>query len=246
VAELHEASMLARMQGEDAPQAAPPDQLGLVAVAAGDGILTIFRSFGVKGLVHGGQTFNPSAEEIVEGIRRARAEEVIVLPNNRNVVGSARSAAEIAIEENAAKRVEVVPTESPLQAFSALVAFDQDASLDENVATMTAEGLRTKHGEVAYAVRAADTPAGHVEQGQCIGLWAGEVVCVADDAGGAVIAVLERMIDEGDSLATLVYGADVDEWTAHELGKRITHAFGIEVEVHRGGQPHYPYLIGIE
>lgn len=246
VAELHEAAVLARLQSEPDAAAAPEQRLGLVAVAAGDGILTIFRSFGVQGLVHGGQTFNPSAEEIVDGIRRARAEEVIVLPNNKNVIASARTAAQIAVEEHIAKRVEVVPSESPLQAFSAIVAFDPDASLEDNVEAMTSEGLRTKHAEVAHAVRTADTPAGHVEEGQCIGLVAGQVVTISDDAQQGVLDVLEKMLEEGDSLATLVYGAEIDEWTAHELGKRIAERYGIEVEVHRGGQPHYPFLIGVE
>jgi dihydroxyacetone kinase-like predicted kinase len=224
----------------------PLDRLGLVAVAAGDGILEIFRSMGVRGLVPGGQTFNPSAEEILVGIRQARADEVIVLPNNRNVIASARTAAEIAVDEGIAKRVEVVPTESPLQGFTALVAFDRDAALDDNVEAMTSEGLATKHGEVAYAVRTTETPAGHVEEGQCLGLAAGGVKVVADDAEEAVMGVLETMLEGSDSLVTLVYGADVDEWSAHEVGKRVAERFSVEVEVHRGGQPHYPFLVGVE
>jgi dihydroxyacetone kinase-like predicted kinase len=224
----------------------PLEHLGLVAVAAGDGILEIFRSLGVKGLVPGGQTFNPSAEEILAGIRRAGAEEVIVLPNNKNVISSARTAASIATDEGIAKRVDVVPTESPLQGFTALVAFDRDVSLDDNVAAMTDEALATKHGEVAYAVRSTQTPAGRVEEGQALGLAAGGVKVIADDADDAVMGVVESMLEDGDSLVTLVYGADVDEWHAHALGKRVGERFGVEVEVHRGGQPHYPFLIGIE
>jgi hypothetical protein len=224
----------------------PLEHIGLVAVAAGDGILEIFKSLGVRGLVPGGQTFNPSAEEILIGIRRARAEEVIVLPNNKNVISSARTAAEIATDEGVAKRVDVVPTESPLQGFTALVAFDRDLSLEENVEAMTTEALATKHGEVAYAVRSAETPVGHVEQGQCLGLASGGVKVVADDADDAVMGVVEAVLSDGDSLVTLVYGADVDEWHAHELGKRVGERFSVEVEVHRGGQPHYPFLIGIE
>jgi len=246
VAEQHEAAVLAKMRGEEAPEAGPPETLGLVAVAAGDGILAIFGSFGVRGLVRGGQTFNPSAEEILEGIRRANADEVIVLPNNRNVIASARTAAEIAVDEGIAKRVEVLPTESPLQAFTALVAFDRDSSLEENVEAMSDEGLGTKHGEVAHAVRAADTPAGHVDEGQCLGLSGGEVCAITDDPQEGVLAVLEHMLAEGDELVTLVYGADIDEWSAHELGKRVAERFSVDVEVHRGGQPHYPFLIGVE
>jgi DAK2 domain fusion protein YloV len=246
IAEQHEAAVLARMHEAQAGAEEPLDRLGLVAVAAGDGILEIFRSMGVRGLVPGGQTFNPSAEEILVGIRQARADEVIVLPNNRNVIASARTAAEIAVDEGIAKRVEVVPTESPLQGFTALVAFDRDAALDDNVEAMTSEGLATKHGEVAYAVRTTETPAGHVEEGQCLGLAAGGVKVVADDAEEAVMGVLETMLEGSDSLVTLVYGADVDEWSAHEVGKRVAERFSVEVEVHRGGQPHYPFLVGVE
>jgi hypothetical protein len=246
IAEQHEAAVLARMQEVQVEADVPLERLGLVAVAAGDGILEIFRSMGVRGLVPGGQTFNPSAEEILVGIRQARANEVVVLPNNRNVIASARAAAEVAVDEGVAKHVEVVPTESPLQGFTALVAFDRDSSLDENVESMTTEGLATKHGEVAYAVRTTETPVGHVEEGQCLGLVAGGVKIVADDAADAVLGVLEAMLESSDSLVTLVYGADVDEWSAHELGKRVGQRFGVEVEVHRGGQPHYPFLIGVE
>lgn len=240
----HEAAILARMHGDD--EATPLDRLGLVAVAAGDGILEIFRSLGVKGLVPGGQTFNPSAEEILVGIRQARAEEIIVLPNNKNVISSARTAAQIAMEEGVARNVDVVPSESPLQGFTAIVAFDRDATLDDNVKAMTDEALSTKHGEVAYAVRTTETPAGHVEEGQALGLAGGGVKVVGDDADEAVMGVIESMVSDGDSLVTLVYGADVDEWHAHALGKRVEERFGVEVEVHRGGQPSYPFLIGIE
>jgi DAK2 domain fusion protein YloV len=245
VSDLHTADVLAHMQ-EPQVDETPVDALGLVAVAAGDGILEIFRSFGVKGLVPGGQTFNPSAEEILVGIRQAHADEVIVLPNNKNVVASARAAAEIAVDEGIAKRVEVIATESPLQAFTALVAFNRDASLEDNVQAMTEQALATKHGEVAYAVRTTETPAGHVDEGQALGLAAGSVRVVANDAEEAVVGVLETLLDRDDSLVTLVYGADVDEWTAHAFGKRIADRFGVEVEVHHGGQPHYPFLIGVE
>jgi DAK2 domain fusion protein YloV len=242
----HTAAVLAHMQEIQADAETPVERLGIVAVAAGTGILEIFKSMGVRGLVPGGQTFNPSAEEILVGIRQARAEEVVLLPNNRNVIASARTAADVAVDEGLAKRVEVVPTESPLQGFTALVAFDRDASLDANVEAMTSEGLATKHGEVAYAIRTTETPVGHVEQGQCLGLAGGGVKVVADDAEEAVIGVLESTLEPTDSLVTLVYGADVDEWSAHALGKRVGERFGVEVEVHSGGQPHYPFLIGVE
>jgi uncharacterized protein len=240
----HEASVLSRMRV--VPDDTDLDRIGLVAVAAGDGILEIFRSLGVKGLVPGGQTFNPSAEEILVGIRQAHAEEVLVLPNNKNVISSARTAAQIAMEEGIARHVEVVPTESPLQGFTAIVAFDRDVPLDENAAAMTTEALHTKHGEVAYAVRTTETPVGHVEEGQALGLAGGGVKVVGDDADDAVKGVIASMLEESDSLVTLVYGADVDEWHAHALGKRVEERFGVEVEVHRGGQPSYPFLIGIE
>ncbi|HVL80813.1 MAG TPA: DAK2 domain-containing protein [Actinomycetota bacterium] len=247
VAEVHTEAVLARMRGEGEPEEEGPlTPLGVVAVAAGDGILAVFRSLGVRGLVPGGQTFNPSAEEIIRAVRAARAEQVIVLPNNKNVIASARTAAQVAVEEGIAKRVEVIPTESPLQAFTALLSFDQEGDLDAVVEAMSAETERTRHGEVAYAVRSADTPVGHVERGQCLGMRDGQVVTIGDDPAQTVMQVLEEMVQGDGSLVTLVYGEGIDEWSAHELGKRVADAFGGEVEVHRGGQPHYPYLIGVE
>lgn len=247
VAAQHEAAVLARMHERDEAAASEPAAAyGLVAVTSGDGIRDIFSSLGVTGLVPGGQTFNPSAEEILVGIRQARAENVIVLPNNRNVIASARTAAEIAVDDGIARQVRVIPTESPLQGFTALVAFDGDATLDENADSMTKDALATKHGEVAYAVRSAQTPAGPVREGQCLGLAGGDVKVVAGDPHDAVMAVLETMLSPADSLVTIVYGGDIDEWSGHELGKRVASKFGVEVEVHYGGQPHYPFLIGVE
>jgi DAK2 domain fusion protein YloV len=246
VAAQHEADVLAKMHDDEAAHTKTMQPYGLVAVSSGDGLRDIFSSLGVTGLVPGGQTFNPSAEEILVGIRQAHAEQVIVLPNNKNVIASARTAAEIAVGDGVAKRVEVIPTESPLQGFTALVAFETDATLEENVASMTKDALATKHGEIAYAVRSAQTPAGPVREGQCLGLAGGQVKAVADDAQDAVMSVLESMLQTADSLVTIVYGANIDEWSAHQLGKRVGSKFGVEVEVHYGGQPHYPFLIGVE
>ena len=246
VSAQHEAAVLAKMHGGEGDHSQALDTYGLVAVSSGDGIREIFKSLGVTGLVPGGQTFNPSAEEILVGIRQAHAEQVIVLPNNKNVIGSAKTAAKIAVDDGIAKRVEVVPTESPLQGFTALVAFETDATIEDNLASMTKDAQATKHGEIAHAVRAAQTPAGPVREGQSLGLAGGEVKAVADDPQDAVISVLESMLSSADSLVTLVYGAGIDEWSAHELGKRIGAKFGVEVEVHYGGQPHYPFLIGVE
>lgn len=220
----------------------PAPTSAVVAVVTGDGVARIFRSLGVQRLVLGGQSMNPSTSEMLEAIDSLASDQVIVLPNNRNIRPVAEQAGALS-----SKKVRVVPTESIVEGFSALMAYDPASGADENEAAMRASAARVVSAEVTRAVRNAVTTAGTVREGEWIGLANGEVVVVADSPAGAAFALLDRVLTQDHELVTLIEGEGA---TAGDT-RRITtwiHDEHPEVatEVHHGGQPLYPYLLGIE
>ena len=214
----------------------------VVAVVAGSGLEKIFRSLGVTALVAGGQSMNPSAAELLAAIAQCAAREVVVLPNNANVVLVARQAAELATVP-----VRVVPTHAVVEGLSALVAFNPQSSAEVNVEAMAHAAQRVRAGEVTRAVRDATTEVGTVRQGDWLAVRRGHVTAVADSMEKACLAILDQLLDDGSELVTVVEGAGalagVTEAIEAAVGARAPSA---EVEVHRGGQPTYPYYIGVE
>ncbi|MCR4399753.1 MAG: DAK2 domain-containing protein [Syntrophomonadaceae bacterium] len=222
------------------PEAAPlPPQraVGVVAVASGEGVADILRSLGVDQVVDGGQTMNPSTEDLASACQRVEAAGVIILPNNSNVVMAAQQARHLCD-----RPVAVVPTASVMQGIAAMVAFDPQGELATVVSNMEEEAARIK-----WAVRDTTFNGLQIRQGDAIGLIGG-VVAVADSSvEEAVLKVLERMLGEEDELITLLYGQDVSAEQAAGLKSRIEQAFpGRDVELHRGGQPHYHYFLSVE
>ncbi len=213
-----------------------------VAVVAGNGLERIFRSLGVAALVAGGQSMNPSAAELLAAIAECSAREVVVLPNNANVVLVARQAAEIATVP-----VRVVPTHAVVEGLSALVAFNPEASAEANVEAMAHAAQRVRAGEVTRAVRDATTEVGTVHQGDWLAVRRGHVTAVADSMQSACLAIVDQLLDDDSELVTVVEGvgalAGVTEAIEAAVAARVPSA---EVEVHRGGQPTYPYYIGVE
>jgi DAK2 domain fusion protein YloV len=220
----------------------PPPTTGVVAVVTGEGIGRIFRSLGVHHQVRGGQSMNPSTAQILEAVEAVGSDQVIVLPNNKNI----RPVAE-QVDALTDRRVAVVPTGSIVEGFSALLAYDPAAGVEENEAAMRASAARVLPAEVTQAVRDAQTEAGPVRQGDWIGLSRDGVVSVADTAVGATFALLDRLLTNDHELVTLIEGEGA---TAADT-RRITAWLSdehprVSTEVHHGGQPLYPYLLGIE
>ena len=216
--------------------------VGMVAVALGDGMEAVFRGLGVIGVVAGGDTMNPSVQELKDAAERANAEAVVLLPNNRNVVPAAEQAA-----ESAGKPVYVVPTKSMPQGVAAALAFDADAGAEENAEDMTAAAGEVRTGEVTTAVRSASVDGVDVEAGQLMGLLEHRVVAAGGALPDVVAAVLrEAEVSEGE-LVTLYAGEPVAEDDGASVADALAAAFpGVELEVMRGGQPHYHFLISIE
>lgn len=229
--------------GEEAePPAGPPAVTGVVAVATGDGVRRIFRSLGVRHVVAGGQSMNPSTAQILEAVEAVPSEEVVVLPNNRNILPVAEQAAALA-----RKKVRVVPTAGIQEGFAALLEYDPQAGAEENAEGMRAAAERVVAGEVTRAVRPSESSAGRIRTGDYIGLSRSGIVSVAPTLAEATCKLLDALVGEGHEIVTLIEGegagpADtrrVVEWL-HE------HRPGVEVERHEGGQPLYPYLVSVE
>jgi uncharacterized protein len=213
----------------------------VVAVVTGEGVGRIFRSLGVHHLVPGGQSMNPSTAEILAVVDSLEADQVVVLPNNKNI----RPVAE-QVNGLTDKAVRVVPTDSIVEGFAALLAYDPAAGADVNLAAMSASASRVLAGEVTRAVRDASTGAGPVREGDWIGLSAEGVVSIADSPSGAASGLLARLVPDRE-LVTVIEGEGA---TPNET-RRITEWLSDEcpdvaVEVHHGGQPLYPYLFGVE
>jgi len=222
--------------------AGPPPTTGVVAVVTGEGIGRIFRSLGVHHQVRGGQSMNPSTAQILEAVEAVHSDQVIILPNNKNI----RLVAE-QVDALTEKTVRVVPTGSTVEGFAALLAYDPGAEAGENEQAMSASATRVLPAEVTQAVRDAATDVGPVKEGDWIGLSRGAVVSVADSPAGAAFALLDRVLTDQHELVTLIEG----EGATPADTRRITTWLhdehpDVATEVHRGGQPLYPYLFGIE
>ncbi len=214
----------------------------MVAVAAGDGLASIFRDFGVAAVVRGGQSANPSTGELLAAIEAVDADEVLLLPNNPNVVLAARQVAELAD-----RPVHVVPTRNAAEGFSALMALDPGETAAANVADMTERGRGLATLQVTTAVRDAKVSGRKVHKGQTIVLDPDDGLVAADgDPESAVLAAVATLAP-GIELVTMFYGDGAELAEAEALARRIADDRpGIEVEVRHGGQPHYRYLISAE
>jgi len=214
----------------------------VVAVAVGAGLERLLRSVGVHEVIAGGQSMNPSTAQILEAVDRAPADAVIVLPNNKNIVAVAQQ-----VDGLTELAVGVVPTHSVVEALTALVSYDPDASLSDNLVAMNEAASRVRAGEVTQAVRDSTADCGPIAQGDWIALGRDGVCAVAATAVDATIGLLRELVEPESELVTVLVGAgaraaDTARIRDH-LGLDQPH---VEVEVHEGGQPLYPYLIGVE
>lgn len=233
----------ARTDALAAEEAAVSKPLGFVAVAAGEGNAKILKSLGVDVVVSGGQTMNPSTKDLLDAAGEVNADAVIFLPNNKNIIMAAQSACELADKPCA-----VVPTRSVPEAFAALFGFDEDASLDDNVESMTEAYADVKTGEVTTAIKdskdAHDNP---IKEGDVIGIADGSIESVGSSTEEVVMALLSVMdADDADTL-TILAGEDIDDDAFDALVARIEEAHeDLEIDAHRGDQPLYPIVMSVE
>ncbi len=220
----------------------PTPATAVVAVVVGEGVGRIFTTLGVRALVKGGQSMNPSTAELVSAVRATGSPQVIILPNNRNI----RAVAE-QVDKLVDVDVRVVPTDSIVEGFAALLSYDPDAGVEENHQTMSASAQHVVAGEVTRAVRDTHTDAGDVKTGDWIGLGAGGVLAIADSIEEVNAKLLVALVKDEHELFTIIEGDGSTKEATSALSKFATTRFPqLCVEVHHGGQPLYPYLFGIE
>lgn len=228
-------------------ESADPDPVelkpvGLVAVCVGRGMAEIFTSLGADEVVVGGKTMNPSTEDLVSAINRVPAESVVLLPNNKNVLFAAQQAVELA-----GKPVKVVPTRTIPQGISAAMAFDLDASLDENYDRMKDAADMVATGEVTYAVRSTKTGNLDINEKDIIGLADGEIRVAARSIDEVGIELLKLLVDEDKEIISIYYGEQINADEANAFLSKVEETFpDLEVELHDGGQPLYYYVFGVE
>ena len=221
----------------------PPVTTAVVAVCSGDGLAELFSNLRVQGIVTGGQTLNPSTAELLDVVERVNATEVVILPNNKNIIPVAEQ-----VDALTTKRVSVVPTRTMPQALAALIVYDPEADGATNRAEMAEAIESVRTGEVTQAVRDSHSDVGPVSEGDWMGLLDGDgIVSVASTAIAASMALLDQLIGDDGELLTIITGADeqIETTVALEAWLIDQHA-DVQVEIHEGGQPLYPYLFGLE
>lgn len=230
----------AKLEQEQAEEAKP---IGFVAVAAGSGNAAILESLGVDYVVSGGQTMNPSTKELLDAVNSVNADKVIILPNNSNIIMAAQSCSDVS-----EKPCAVVPTKSVPEAFSALFAFDEMASLEENVEAMTEARGEVKTGEVTRAIKdSKDVHGNPIHDGDVIGIADGELEVVSDSIEDATLRVLEVLEAEDADTLTILAGEDYSDEAFEALIGRIEEAYeDLEIDSHRGEQPLYPIILSVE
>ncbi|MBX0356490.1 DAK2 domain-containing protein [Halobacillus sp. Nhm2S1] len=225
------------------PKSAEKAEYGIVTVSMGDGIKKLFESLGATVVIQGGQTMNPSTQDLSEAIKEAHAKRVLILPNNKNIVMAAEQAAEIADVE-----VAVIPSKTIPQGMSALLGFNPEADLDANKDEMLSLMSEVKTGQITYAVRDTQIDGLDISKGHFMGIADGKISATDQNALTTAKTLLNQMIDEDeDEILTILTGEEVDEKDVAELESFIEETYeDLEVEIHNGGQPIYSYIFSIE
>ncbi len=246
VAEEHaarEAALGAPVHARPISSALPPVTCAVVAVASGEGIAELFGQLGVQGVISGGQTSNPSTAELLAAVEHMNARQVIILPNNKNIIPVAQQ-----VDALTTKEVRVVPTCSMPEALAALVSYDPEASAESNARSMAAVAESVATGEITQAVRDTQTDAGQVTSGDWIGIVRGDgIVAIAGTLVTAASQLLDHLIDDQRELLTIITGVDATAAQTDQIVAWLSqNRPDVAVEIHGGGQPLYPYLFGVE
>ena len=217
--------------------------IGLLAVCSGDGFSAIFKDLLVDQVIEGGQTMNPSAEDIASAARKINAENIIILPNNKNIILSAEQSRTLVQRRN----IFVLPTKDLPQGIAAVLNYSPDASLSENLENMTAAFSNIDAGQVTYAVRDTVIDNFVIKKGNIIGLDKGSIVTSGKSVEKVTMSLIDRMMSEDKEVVTLYYGSDVKEEDAEAFAQKVqeTHP-DIEVILHYGRQPLYYYVLSVE
>ena len=232
-----------KLNAQEAAKAQPAKEVGFIAVSAGEGLTDIFKGLGVDYLIEGGQTMNPSTEDMLNAIDQVNAKNIFILPNNKNIILAAEQARDLTED----KKIVVLPTKTIPQGISAMIGYMPEASVDENTENMKDSYQDIASGQVTYAVRDTSIDGKEIHNGDIMGINDGGIAAVGKDLMETTIELLSTMVDEDSELICLYYGADVSKQDADALSDEIEEKFPeCEVEVNFGGQPIYYYMISVE
>lgn len=221
----------------------PAKEMGFVSVSIGEGMNEVFRGLGVDYLIEGGQTMNPSTEDMLNAIEHVNAKTVFILPNNKNIIMAANQAVDL-VED---KQIIVIPTKTIPQGITALVNYIPDHSAEENKEQMMAEIENVKTGQVTYAVRDTEIDGKTIKQNDFMGIGDKSILSVGTDLKATTLEMVDDMVDEDSAIVSIYFGSDSDEDSANELAAAIEEKYpDVEVEVNDGGQPIYYYVISVE
>lgn len=247
---IEDASKIAEEKKEEAAPAAAPEkpaepakEYGFISVSAGDGLTEIFRGIGVDYVIEGGQTMNPSTEDILNACDQVNAETIFVLPNNKNIILAANQAKDI-IED---KTIIVVPTKTIPQGITAMISFSPDMNPEENLEAMKDASQCVRTGEITYAVRNTTIDGHAIEKDDIMALGDDGLLAVAKEKDQAVLEAVKAMVNDESEIITIYYGQDIPEEEAEALAARIRKAYPqVETELQYGGQPIYYYFLSVE
>ncbi|MEH7106807.1 DAK2 domain-containing protein [Bacillus sp. JJ1764] len=224
----------------DSPKSA--QEYGIVTVSMGEGIANLFRSIGAHAVIEGGQTMNPSTEDIVKAVKQVNAKKVFILPNNKNIIMAAEQAVQVSDED-----IYVIPSKTVPQGLSALLAFNPSADVETNQSAMKEALSHVKTGQITFAVRDTQIDGLEIEKDDFMGISEGKIVIKNKDKVQAAEELLEQMIDEDSEILTIIYGEDVSKESVNQLTEFVEEKFpDVEIETHNGGQPLYSFIFSIE
>lgn len=228
---------------DDEPEVAEPTkELGIVAVSAGDGMESVLKDIGVDEIVKGGQSMNPSTDDIVESVNKVPAKTVFVFPNNKNIIMAAEQA-----DELTEKNVIVIPSKTIPQGITAILSFNPDGTPDENKDAMTEALSAVKSGSVTFAARDSEFDGLDIKEGDIMAMEEGKITKICETPEEAVMHILENMTDEDSSIISVYYGDEVTEEEASELENKLRDTYGdCDIIVNNGGQPLYYYIVSVE
>ncbi len=241
---LHlEAEKAAKQEEPKKPEAKPRKKAGFIAVSMGDGLDEIFTGLGVDYIIKGGQTMNPSTEDMLNAISEVNADNIFILPNNGNIILAAEQAKHLTEDKN----IYVIPSKTVPQGITAVINFVFDKTPEENSVRMTEEMQKVKSGQVTYAVRDTSIDGKDIKQGNIMGIGDKTILAVGDSINVTTLELIKCLADEDSELISLYYGEEISEEDANALADEVMEIYpNLDVEVHYGGQPIYYYVLSVE
>ena len=224
-------------------KAEPEKEVGFISVSVGDGMGEIFRELGADYLIEGGQTMNPSTEDVLQAISHVNAKNIFIFPNNKNIILAANQARDLTEDKN----IIVIPTKTIPQGITALISYVPDKTVEQNTEEMLEAMTHVKTGQVTYAVRDAKIDDKEIRQGDIMGIGDKGILAVGQGIEDITVETLKEMVDEDTEIISIYYGADVTEEDAKQLCERLEELYpDFDVEINQGGQPIYYYVVSVE